>query len=1260
MFNCKPNPLLPAILSAIGVLISTSTNAAAPVLANAPVNQLSLVQPNILFVLDRSGSMDSEYVPDEANAALNGKVGFTNFYCNKLAYNPNITYGIPLNDVGGYITTAPGNTLTAAYDDGYVGGTTVDLTTSGAYKFYYQLKTGVTPPTSYADTRCKEAANTVASSTNFTQVLVNTLPAAAQQNYANWFAFYRSRLMMMKGAVGKAFQTLGPEVRFGFMTIDTQKTEMTSTAKSPSWIPMATMTSSQKSTFYQYFYQIQTSGSTPLLAALSGAGLYYAGKYSHDPVLANGAGGECQRNFTILSTDGYWNNYARNPINNCSGCSADLSWTTGTVTSTNVGDIDNDPLSPYSPFTSANSGGKNDGKYDANSGTGTLADISLYYYKNDLRPTFNKIDPHRGEVVSSSYLDATGSQIKCTPYPTAVPSGGKRCLATPLYRNMTTYTVGIGVAGTLKYVGDYDDRTSTNWNSTSNDFYNLVAGTKSWPVPTSNASTTADDLWHAAVNSNGKYFSAGDPNTMAQGLSSTLGKITADTVQNVTPTTGSPALTNDNNIAYKSNFRSSSWTGRLYAVTIDPATALEAKDGLGNALAPVWSGHLLLDAQAGAYDTKTYASPPSGVTANGWDTARKIFVGSSTAGVAAPFRWANLTAAQRTALTDGVGTPANYGQLVLEYLRGSQAYEEGVTGVHGAAATAYFRGRGDDTSTTAGGDKTQGILGDLVNSKPILLKKPFEVYTDDYNPGYSAFVTAKKDRTPMVYIGANDGMLHAFNASTSGSGLTVTGGTNAGKEEWAYVPSMILNNGTDEDGKKSGLQSYSYPIGGNPALGIPKFTKHFFVDGTPRINDVDFNRTGSNAAGTSGSPDWRSLLIGSLGKGGKGYFALDVTDGANPSTETTAASKFVWEFTGDADMGYSFGNAVISRSKYYGWVVLVPSGMNNSTGFGAIWMLNAKTGAVIKKFTIANSCTVGDNACYAEGGLSATNPLNLNKVVGYVLNTASEQLLAVYAGDMQGNVWRIDMKDEVTPGNWTLRKLAKLALPTPAGADSTSAYGTTNQPITTSPQVRWDIDTDRRWVFVGTGEDLSADDRIATKVQSKQQQSMYAIVDGTGANPLVDASLPVTRSTLAAASATSIASVDITGKNGWYMDLAKASGGNLAERIVLQPVALFGTVVFATNIPVTDVCSPSYSGVLYARGYVGAQIGASMMQVGANTVASIASSEGFASNPGLVQTIDGNTIIQATTLKGGVVQATPTFKPSTHRTAVSWRELFNN
>lgn len=1099
--------------------------------------------------------------------------------------------------------------------------------------YYYEFTGAGSAPTGPSDVRCNEVPSSPrGNTTNFTYRSMATASAADQTRFANWFAFYRYRSLLMKTAVGQAFTNIDSSYRVGFMAIHATKSNLTGTDNSR-WVPMGKFDNTQKTNWYSRLYASDDNqGGTPLPESLSAAGQYFAnvlrkGEASPatypDPMYTTDAGGSCQRNYTLLSTDGIWNTSSgsNNPLG-CTGCTRDIS-------NNAIGNLDGtSPPTAMAPFVNRSP----NVVLDAFNASNTLADIALYYYATDIR----------SDLANNKKPDNNSPD---TPF-----------------QNMMTYTVGLGLGGRMDFIDTY---TQDSVSPTPKHSYQKVkeglaecsasgwgsgGSTCNWPDPIANSGPErVDDLWHAAVNGRGTFFSAKNPQTLTQGFQTALQSIAANTVFATSPANVNPVLSDDDNLAYAAYFNSEIWSGRLDAVLVDKETGVALTDGMGNELPPIWKGHETLASQ---------------VTGTGWDTNRRIVVGKTSGTGAWPFRWASLEAAQQTILSDGVSV--DFGQKLLNYIRGERANEAGCSPL----TTCYgFRSRVDS-------DGNSGILGDIVNAIPVVVAKPNELYGDADNPGYSDFVTAKSSRTPTVYVVANDGMVHAFNGSSTGSGATRVASATSGREEWAYIPNILLRSTTDEDGYKNGLPSFAY----NGST-TPTFHKHFFIDSNPFSADVDFNRTDVATGGTgggTGSGDWRTILVGGLGKGGKGYFALDVTygnvasDGVSALSETSAASKALWEFVGDSDMGFSYAEPFATRHQTYGWVVVVSSGYSNSTGNGAIWVLNAKTGQVIRKFSIQPSgCAPSSKNCLdlsLTPAISVTNPLNLGPVTGYVKSAASEQILALYAGDMRGNLWRMDLS-AIDKNDWTIHRVASLTSPSGNGV-----YGTTEQPITSIPAITYDPKQDRRWIFVGTGLDLSRDDRDSTKDQSKQQQTMYGIVDGSGPTALPDSALPVTRSSLVSVDRNSTdTAVSISGKNGFYVDMAPPDTvtGVLAERIVFEPLAAFGVVAWATRIPTNDVCTPGFTGRLYIRTYVEGEIGKSRIindedgdsdgQPDGNTLASKVT-KGPAPRIVILQTTDSTTgdknkIIRVCDIEGKCETYDLNELPPTNRSRVGWREL---
>jgi type IV pilus assembly protein PilY1 len=215
----------------------------------------------------------------------------------------------------------------------------------------------------------------------------------------------------------------------------------------------------------------------------------------------------------------------------------------------------------------------------------------------------------------------------------------------------------------------------------------------------------------------------------------------------------------------------------------------------------------------------------------------------------------------------------------------------------------------------------------------------------------------------MVYAAANDGMLHGFVGSS-------------GVEQFAYIPSALFQGPTGTP-----------QVNGLVALGNPNFAHHDYVDATPAAFDIDLNRTGGN---TTGSPNWHTLLIGGLGKGGTSYYAIDVTNPASMTSESAVAGNVLWEFT-DSTMGYSFGTPVVVKTAQYGWVVVLTSGYDNSDGYGYLYLLNPANGALLQKIKTPNP----------SSGLAQAS--------AYVQNYTDYTADSVYVGDLNGQLWRFDL-----------------------------------------------------------------------------------------------------------------------------------------------------------------------------------------------------------------------------------------------------------
>jgi type IV pilus assembly protein PilY1 len=596
------------------------------------------------------------------------------------------------------------------------------------------------------------------------------------------------------------------------------------------------------------------------------------------------------------------------------------------------------------------------------------------------------------------------------------------------------------------------------------------------------------------------YFPGNQPDAMQSGLTKAFAKISSEAAaaNSTSLVLPSPNSTSATAVSYSATYDPTTWTGDVKASAVTFAS-----DG-STSQALAWDARSLLSAGA--------------VTAS---TRRIVTCCLSSGGPGLPFTASALSTGPLDARTNytsfgsvpGVSSSSQSAANYVAYLRGDTSQEVGNGGVYRKRS---FR------------------LGDIVNAKPVAVAAPQFPYYDLYNAGYSSFKTTYAGRKAVVYAGANDGMLHAFDGTVGSAG--------SGAELFAYVPSFVY--GSSGTASTSGLAS----------LGNPSFTHHYFVDSTPVMADVDLAKTyGATDAGNA----WRTLLIGGLGKGGTGYYALDVTDPSSWTSETAVAGKVLWEFA-DARMGYSFGQASVVKTKKYGWVVVVSSGYNNGDGVGYFFFVNPKSGALLE--------------AVATPAGSASAPVNLGPVVGFVPDYTDGTADALYAGDMQGNVWRLD----VTGASGAYA--APVLIATLANASSAA------QPVTTKVLPEIDPTSNKRYVLVGTGRLLADSD-----ISSGSQQSFYALVDGTSsaggfytaATLPTGVTFPLTRQQLNAdTDLTAGIGSSPASAMGWYYDLPVTN--NIAQRMNIDPAAAQGVVTFAGNLPNGQVCSPSGTGTVYA------------------------------------------------------------------------------
>jgi type IV pilus assembly protein PilY1 len=793
----------------------------------------------------------------------------------------NVAAKITLN---GYSATSSGTTITITGPSSAATVVPVVTKVSGGNMTFTPSAFAVSGSSmsATATTFSSSAAMTVAIQgfSPFVKVLVSATSGPGstdeRQNFANWFSYYRTRILMMKSGAGRAFATIGSNYRVGFMTIYATPSNSTT---DPNYLAINDFTQTQKDSFFTKLIGQTPGGGTPLKASYTTAARNFVGTLGPDPVQYS-----CQQNFLILSTDGYWNAGSANGVK--------IDGTTA------VGNQDNNATATPRPMYDGGLSGS----------VNTLADATAYYYNTDLRTT-------------NCNSGVAGADVCANNVPTST-------LDPANWQHITTFTVGLGVNGLLQYSSDYLTGGSADYNA-------IVSGAKNWPSPTGDTLTTIDDLWHAAVNGHGQFFSAKNPDLLVSGLNTALAGVSTREAAGAAAATSNLEPVPGDNSVFVANYRTVKWDGDVQSRSINLSTGAVSTT-------PNWSAQAQLDSMVAANsDSRTIYTFLSGVqvlfTPGSFNNSQKL-------------AW--FTPTQSPALSQTAGwtpaqTSAATADTLINYLRGQNGFEERSP----ANSVLLYRTR-------------EHVLGDIVDAKPVFVRVPPFNYGEN---NYSAFKTSLASRQGVVYVAANDGMLHAINSDT-------------GNEMWAYVPSFVL------PGMKV-LADDNYP------------NQHqYFVDGSPTVSDV---WDGSN---------WRTILVAGLGAGGYGYYAIDVT---NPSTPIV-----LWEYS-DTNLGLTYGNPIIGKLVDGTWVVAFSSGYNNvpngshatGDGVGRLYVLDAVAGSL--KFTVSTNV-----------GTTGT-PSGLGKITGWVDNGLVDNTIArVYGGDMLGNLWRFDINDTIPPAGKEATQLA--------------------------------------------------------------------------------------------------------------------------------------------------------------------------------------------------------------------------------------------
>lgn len=608
-----------------------------------------------------------------------------------------------------------------------------------------------------------------------------------------------------------------------------------------------------------------------------------------------------------------------------------------------------------------------------------------------------------------------------------------------MHQHMTTYTVGFGVRGLVE-----------------NEPENFATGFN-WGNPFSSNLRKTDDVRHAAYNGRGEYLDASNAANLADELVEAFEEFSQGSGAASAVSFNSQEIQEDT-LIFRAFYNTKINTGDLLAQRLTPA-GLEEE--------PVWNSASVLDSQS--FDT------------------RQIITYDAFNAQGIPFRPANLNVEQQNAFISNPG--ASEAQKSAEvtqrvnYLRGDASNERPV---------GNFRER----------PAIEGRLGDIVHSTPVFVGEPSRPNRDGGNfpSGYADFRAEFFNRDEVIYVAANDGMLHGFDAEN-------------GAEIFGYVPNNLMLNPFSR--KITELLNFEYE-------------HKFFVDLTPALNDAYMD------ADRDGEKEWTTVLVGGQGAGAKAYFALDVTD-PDLLTESTASSVALWEFTeeddtyptdGDGDpllagdgsqrqdlqdtpqpvkdLGYSFSiptiamsNVVDSSDGEHEWVAMFGNGYNSTSGIAKLFVLFIDRGTdgtwchpdMIHNQTLNGplpaECIGKQDFVKLDTGFgvdpSTGFPNGLGAPRGIDIDR-NGTLDYAYAGDTFGNFFRFDLTSS-NFNEWTVTKIFEAKYVDGVGNE-------TLQPITTRPIVTEVLGIEGLIVIFSTGSYITIPDG-----RNKDIQSIYGLFE---------------------------------------------------------------------------------------------------------------------------------------------------------------------
>ena len=1061
------------------------------------------VESNLVLMYDDSASMpagflyqfggnpgvfgmtgpDSNFAPPPTNTRA-----YRSPDINQMYYDPRILYKLRINADG--TTLVAGTPSTITFNVFFYKGTYP--TSLGAP--YPQVWTTPTLAISYHNPYTPPAAEVVAGSTatypnavatgggpfpkfiNRSDCVASATScslAEERQNYANWLLYHSNRQELTRTGIGLAFQSLPATFRMGWGTIN----KMDGGAGVLD-AGVAQYNPATKTRFFNWLYSNATDGTvagTPNRLALQSVGKYFQRTDSDGPW-----GTTPRYTSTSQVTPGtVVSSEATSAHASCRRSFAMLvtdgyyndaapTWAAPAPPSTNI-----DGSIPPQVANKNNAAGTFQPVFPyPDTRSNTLSDMASFYWSRDLR----------------------------TDLPNAINSGSA------FWQNLTFYGITLGLYGTLKQ----DAPTLAA----------LKATPSSWPAPTINNPTAIDDMWHAAINTGGRYLSAKNADDLINAVAAMSSEINRASSSQSGVAVSTANLTVGTR-KYTPRYSTVSWVGDIDARNLDPNTGTEINTA--------W--------QLEGIDPITLGPTASMIPLA---AARNIWVGNAATSAprAVTFTFTAMSSASLTASMTGTVNAA-----LINYLRGDMANEQddadNPLGIYRRRSTLPS---GVDSATPR---IWEGRMGDVVNSSPVLVKGgtdlKYQGLPVTYAPAgsYDAFLASKATREGVLYVGANDGMLHGFR-----DGL---GANDGGTEIFAYVPRAVLPN--------LGL------------LANPSYVHTYYVDG-PNV-ETDAYWTGA----------WRNVLLGTTGAGAKAVFAIDVTTPFNaaaaPNNVAMNASNVLWEVnsgsTGFSELGHVLTDVQSGPLINGQWVAIFGNGYFSASGTARLFVVNLQTGALIKEI---NTGVGGGNGL---GGVR-------------VVRDAQKRIIGAYGGDLKGNLWKFDLSDLLAV-NWRVGLGGVPVYSAGATKPITAAPGVLTHPsggyVVAAASGKFYENTDLTnlaqqtvygiWDSVAFGS-TTLPGVTLTGTASLVQQTISAAITVT---QVIVSSVDLSTSTqVVSFFSVSTNPVDWTTKKGWYINLP-----NSGQRVVFPVETLAGSVIAVDSIsPISaagaagDPCSATNQG----------------------------------------------------------------------------------